>query len=323
MGRIVATVRIANIHDAEKKITCDALVDTGSSYMVLPSAWRERLGELEEIATVPLETATQETLEGKICGPVRIQIEGFRPIYNEVVFADMSPGKGEYEPLVGYVILEQSQAAVDPLGSRLVPVKAMDLKKGETDPRENAKRARLREIIEFQCESSMEERIDRYLEIQHQDIIGAHYFAEASTECIHAYRDGYFIGAVMMSQAVNEGIIKFIAERNAIKRHKEDGTTEDIKELIHELRDKNILSQACADASTRIWGSFRNDVHHMNPKVAEIPFRERAQKNLRDLSALETEIFGCSYKQGALVPNQPKYWDVRENGTVPAFLRLE
>ncbi len=128
MGRIVTTVRIANLQEADKKITCDALVDTGASYMVLPSAWRERLGELEEIATVPLETATQETVQGKICGPVRIQIEGFRLIYNEVLFVDMNPEDGEYEPLIGYVILEQSQAAVDMLGHRLIPVKRMDLK---------------------------------------------------------------------------------------------------------------------------------------------------------------------------------------------------
>ena len=128
MGRIVATVRIANLQDEDKKITCDALVDTGASYMVLPSDWRERLGDLEEIATIDLETATQETVQGKICGPVRIQIEGFRPIYNEVLFIEMSPDNGEYEPLLGYIILEQSQAAVDMLGHRLVPVKRMDLK---------------------------------------------------------------------------------------------------------------------------------------------------------------------------------------------------
>ena len=128
MRRIVATVRIANFPEADKRIICDALVDTGASYMVLPSAWRERLGELEEIATVALATATQETVEGKICGPVRIQIEGFRPIFNEVLFVEMKPENGEYEPLIGYVILEQSQAAVDMLGHRLIPVKRMDLK---------------------------------------------------------------------------------------------------------------------------------------------------------------------------------------------------
>ena len=128
MGRITASVRIQNLTDQEARIRCDALVDTGASYMVLPSAWRERLGELDEITTVPLETATQETVEGVICGPVRIQIEGFRPIYNEVLFIDMEPENGEYEPLIGYVILEQSQAAIDMLGHRLVAVKRMDLK---------------------------------------------------------------------------------------------------------------------------------------------------------------------------------------------------
>ena len=128
MGRIVTSVRIENLADPEAKIRCDALVDTGAAYMVLPSAWRDRLGNLEEITKVLLETATQETVEGTICGPVRIQIEGFRPIYNEVLFLDMVPANGEYEPLIGYVILEQCQAAVDMLGHRLIPVKRMDLK---------------------------------------------------------------------------------------------------------------------------------------------------------------------------------------------------
>ncbi|MBW2406646.1 MAG: hypothetical protein JRF17_04700 [Deltaproteobacteria bacterium] len=128
MGRIVASVKIENLTDKDARIRCDALVDTDASYMVLPDAWRERLGELDEITSVPLETATQETVEGKICGPVRIQIEGFRPIYNEVLFIEMKPENGEYEPLIGYVILEQSQAAVDMLGHRLIPVKRMDLK---------------------------------------------------------------------------------------------------------------------------------------------------------------------------------------------------
>ncbi len=128
MGRIVATVRIENPSDPNARILCDALVDTGASFMVLPSAWRDRLGQLDDIGKVALETAIQETVEGEVCGPVRIQIEGFRPIYNEVLFVDMKPENGEYEPLIGYVILEQSQAAVDMLGHRLVPVKRMDLK---------------------------------------------------------------------------------------------------------------------------------------------------------------------------------------------------
>jgi len=128
MGRIIASVKIANVSDPGARIHCDALVDTGASFMVLPAAWRDRLGTLDEIATVQLETATQEMVEGSVCGPVRIQVEGFRALYNEVLFIDMKPENGEYEPLIGYLILEQSQVAVDMLGHRLVPVKRMDLK---------------------------------------------------------------------------------------------------------------------------------------------------------------------------------------------------
>jgi len=128
MGRIVSSVKIENVADPAKGLRCDALVDTGASYMILPSAWRDRLGDLEEIETLELQTATQEAVKGSVCGPVRIQIEGFRPIYNEVCFVDMKPDNGAYEPLIGYIVLEQCQAAVDMLGHRLIHVKRMDLK---------------------------------------------------------------------------------------------------------------------------------------------------------------------------------------------------
>ncbi len=127
-GRIVSSVRVDNIADASKSIRFDALVDTGASFMVLPNAWRDRLGELEVLDTIDLETATQEIVKGDVCGPVKIQIEGFRPIFNEVLFVEMKPEDGIYEPLIGYIVLEQSQAGVDMLGHRLVPIKHMDLK---------------------------------------------------------------------------------------------------------------------------------------------------------------------------------------------------
>jgi predicted aspartyl protease len=127
-GRIVTSVRIDNASDLSKGRRCDALVDTGASFMVLPMAWRDRLGNLETMTEVEMETATQETIKGVVCGPVRIQIEGFRPIHHEVAFVEMTPENGEYEPLIGYLVLEHSQAGVDMLGHRLVPIKHMDLK---------------------------------------------------------------------------------------------------------------------------------------------------------------------------------------------------
>jgi predicted aspartyl protease len=128
MGRIVASVTIDNVLDPSKSLRCDALVDTGASHMVLPAAWKDRLGVMESMRPLDLETATQAIVTGEVCGPVRIQVEGFHAIYNEVLFVEMDPANGEYEPLIGYLVLEQSQAGVDMIGHRLIPIKHMDLK---------------------------------------------------------------------------------------------------------------------------------------------------------------------------------------------------
>lgn len=128
MGRIVANVRITNLLEQKYIITCDAFVDTGSAYMVLPKAWKDRIGKINTVREVDCETATQEIIKGEICGPVEIQIEGFEPVYSEALFLDMKPADGIYEPLIGYIILEQSQAGVDMLGHRLIHLKKTDLK---------------------------------------------------------------------------------------------------------------------------------------------------------------------------------------------------
>jgi predicted aspartyl protease len=128
MGRIIAHVEIANTLQPDKSFGCEAIVDTGASMMVLPSAWRDRLGDMPEVRKVEVCTATQERVVAVVCGPANLQIEAFPPIIAEIAFIDMTPVNGKYEPLLGYIPLEQSQAVVDLLGHRLVYVQAMDLK---------------------------------------------------------------------------------------------------------------------------------------------------------------------------------------------------
>jgi predicted aspartyl protease len=128
MGRIVTSVNLKNVVEPDKSIRFDALVDTGATYLVLPEAWENRLGKFESVREVKLQNARQQPVSGKLCGPAKIRIEGFDYIYNEVLFLKMEPEDGEYEPLVGYIVLEQCGAAVDMLGHRLVPVKYLDLK---------------------------------------------------------------------------------------------------------------------------------------------------------------------------------------------------
>ena len=191
------------------------------------------------------------------------------------------------------------------------------------DSSERIRRMQLKESLESECRSTVEQKINRYLEIEHQKIIGGHNFSKASSECIYLYRDGYFIGTVMMSHAINEGIIKFITDRNSISRQKENGDTKTIEELINELKERKIILNECAKASIKIWNSFRADIHHMNPKVMEIPFKELALKNIKNLAVIEKEIFGFDINNGAIVPHRPKYWNINKNGMIETFLRLE
>ncbi len=129
MGRIVCQAKIENAINGHEALEFSALVDTGTSHLTLPMTWKSRLGELQSIVPVELETANQSTISGEMAGPVKIQIEGFRPIHGEVLFVDMEPrADGSYEPLMGYIVLEASQAGVDILGHRLVHIKYLDLK---------------------------------------------------------------------------------------------------------------------------------------------------------------------------------------------------
>lgn len=128
MGRIIAQTRVTNLFDEDKSIHCGMLVDTGAGALIMPSAWKERLGEFRYSEPIELQMANGKVLRGETCWPVKIEIEGFRPVSNEVVFLDMGDDEADHEPLLGYVVLEQAQAAVDMLGHRLVPVRYIDMK---------------------------------------------------------------------------------------------------------------------------------------------------------------------------------------------------
>ena len=114
--------------DESKSIDCSALVDVGVGPLILPLAWKERLGDFRHSEPVELRRTNGTVFRGEACWPVEIKIEGFRPVANEVVFMAEETEDDRPEPLLGYVILGQAQAAVDMLGHRLVPVRYIDLK---------------------------------------------------------------------------------------------------------------------------------------------------------------------------------------------------
>ena len=165
-------------------------------------------------------------------------------------------------------------------------------------------------------EQTRAERVERNLELDRQRIIGSYHFAQASTECINLYTHGFFIATVMTTQAVNEGIIKFVAERNNVKYENMN-----ISDILTTLESQGIISQDCFQASDQIRRSYRNDVHHMNPPVAKINFPELAKKNIHNLAVIEREIWATNFDDGKVITIQPKYWDINPDGTTTGNLR--
>ncbi len=128
MGGIIVAASIENGLDPSFRIQSDALVDTGAAYLTLPAAWRDRLGGLKHLDTVSVGTATQAVVSGDICGPVLLRMGQFRPVLTEALFIEMELAQGRYEPLIGYIPLEQAQAVVDLVGHRLAKFGRVDLK---------------------------------------------------------------------------------------------------------------------------------------------------------------------------------------------------
>ena len=125
MGKIIVDVTVSSLSD-KQMVTFTALVDTGATFLTLPSAWKSKLGDIEVLEKVELELASGEIVEGEICGPVKIKIGDFRQIAGEVLFIEMAAGDdGNYEPLIGYLPLEAIPVGVDMLNHCLFKVKAM------------------------------------------------------------------------------------------------------------------------------------------------------------------------------------------------------
>ena len=147
-------------------------------------------------------------------------------------------------------------------------------------------------------------------------IIPNHYFATSSSEIRDMYIDGFYIGTISLSQAVAEGLSRFLCKRKHIRCPKNHLTR------VNNLRKEKIITEKIKKSFESIeYG--RDDFHHMDENIDNdySALEAKAKLNVDNLFLIEEEIFGCSYDNGKIVPNKPEFWDLNADGTTNVFLR--
>ena len=176
----------------------------------------------------------------------------------------------------------------------------------------------IKKFLQESFNSTLSTRVDRYLKINVHDIIPYHFFSNASSECKQMYVDGHYYGCISLSQAVAEGLSKFIIEIKKIRASK------DFKTRIDRLTKANMISNDSANAFIKIIGDDRNNYHHLNKEIKTdyTELQKRAEECLEGLYVIESEIFAYKMINGKLQPNNLIYWPNIDSGLADVFLRF-
>ena len=115
----------------------------------------------------------------------------------------------------------------------------------------------------------------------------------------------HFYGAICLTQAVAEGISKFLTLRNG---HRDTGNR---NSRIALLKKRGVISLEAYRAFKRIEGGDRNDYHHLNANIeTDLESLElRAGECVLSLFAIQIEVFAFSVGEaGTMVVVNPQYW---------------
>ncbi len=172
--------------------------------------------------------------------------------------------------------------------------------------------------IKQEFELTLEERVERYLQVKPHKIIPNAPFAAVSAECSLLFRDGHFYACIALVQAVAEAIVRYICDINFNKHYRV------FEKNVEKLHIRKSIDDKLQEALLEIW-SRRDDYHHLNYNVKSDrqTLQELAKQKACLLVEVESEIFGFSFgNDGSIIPKYPKYWKISGN-RAEVFLRLE
>ena len=117
MGITTVRATLVNVHEDERKIDAEMVVDSGAIYSVVPATILRRIG-VEPRRTETFGLADGRSVRRKV-GEVRFEIQG-RDGVSKVIF-----GRAGDSSLLGMVTLESLGLSLDPLKRTLRPLRLM------------------------------------------------------------------------------------------------------------------------------------------------------------------------------------------------------
>jgi hypothetical protein len=179
-------------------------------------------------------------------------------------------------------------------------------------------RERLISDLVAHCQSLAAERAERYLRVRHHGIVADTPFAPASAECIALFRDGHYYGAISLSQAVGEALVRHMCRSNQWK------PAENFEENVRKLKQRRFIDATVKAQLSRLWEK-RDDFHHLNSTVVQdrAELEKLALTKIQALGEVERFVFAWepSETPGAIRLLRPQYWPGKREGKVGVFLR--
>jgi len=168
-------------------------------------------------------------------------------------------------------------------------------------------------------QQNIEQRAKRYLSVRPHKIIPFTHFAAVSAEVYKLFRDGHFYGAIALTQAMSEALVRFMCKCNSFRSEKNH------EKNVDKLFQRKFIEKELKDKLLELWNN-RHDYHHLNYSIEQDRQKLEllAQEKIKLLNEIESIVFAFTINNsGAIVPQQPKYWPDIKKGKVPVYLRCE
>lgn len=175
----------------------------------------------------------------------------------------------------------------------------------------------IEDSLRQECESSIKDRVKRYMQAKPHSIVAATHFASVSAESTLLYRDGHYYGCIALTQAVAEALVRFMCERNSFKPKKE------FEKNLEKLETRGFITSEMKTSFLKIWEN-RDDYHHLNVQIKtnKHELERIALEKIRILTNIEKKVFDYTIENGiAIKQKNMKYWDVAGDYT-QAFLKI-